>query len=142
MNFVRKWPGVYKYKEYVYAFGGNNGSCLSNAEKYDIVAKSWTNLPHLMQKAKEFCSVVEHSSGLYVSSYVNPGGTSIEFFNLVNETFKLVRESSELEVPTLLCVRDQLILLKGKKSRLLMHPTGLIWWYLQKRQDLIKGVYS
>ena len=107
MNFFRRWAGVYKYKEYVYAFGGNHSSCLSNAEKYDIVDKSWTNLPHLMQKAKEFCSVVEHSSGLYVSGYANPGGTSIEFFNLVNETFKLVRENSELEVPILLCVRDQ-----------------------------------
>jgi len=115
MNSSRRWLGIYKYKEHVFAFGGYGATALNSAEKCVLAtkAKPWTNIHHFMIKAKEFCSVVEHSSGLYVSGYANPGGTSIEHFNPSTEMFKLLKEDRVVLVPILFCVEDELIFLKG-----------------------------
>lgn len=67
MNANRSYAGVGKCKEYCFVFGGDSGSgYLACAEKYSLSAKIWTPLPHPMKRPKYFCSVCEHSSGLYI----------------------------------------------------------------------------
>jgi len=112
-NTMRRWVGIWNYRGVcVYAFGGYNGSVrLTTSEKYLIERKTWTTLSNSMHKAKWKCSVCEHSTGLYISGNNEPG-SSLECFNLQNETFQLLRTESAGCHSILLCVEDKLYLIR------------------------------
>jgi len=108
MTTIRGWVGLINYRHFVYVIGGYNSSqYLSTGEKYGIALKSWTPVRNPLHTAKLCCSICEHTSGLYVSGYVN-GGSSIEHFNPTEETFRLLRSDSIAYVSLLCCVGDEL----------------------------------
>ena len=100
MNFPRGVVGIWNYQgKYVYVFGGQNVNYSTNGEKYELATKVvWTNLPNPMQTPKYCCSVCEHSSGLYISG-CETAGISVEFFNIQDETFKLLHTDGLRFVP-------------------------------------------
>jgi len=112
MNFPRGFAGIWNYQgKSVYVFGGQNIRYSENAEKYDLEGKFWTNLRDCMKNAKCCCSVCEHSSGIYLSG-CESARVSVEFFNPLTETFKLLLTDTPRFVPILCCLGEELFIIK------------------------------
>jgi len=100
MSRVRALGGIWNYKyEFVFVFGGWDGAAMISSEKYSLTdSKTWTDLPNPIHTVKHWNSVCEHSSGLYISgptgAVSTDQGSSVEFFNPLNESFQLLRTDS------------------------------------------------
>lgn len=107
MNSIREFAGIFNLNgENVFVFGGrNSGGMLNSVEKYQLKGKMWSVIGS-MQQAKRLCSVCQHSSGLYIAGYSDTTKqTTIEFFNQLNETFKLLYTVSGFS--GILCCRGE-----------------------------------
>jgi len=110
MPVNKRSVGICTLNYHVYVFGGHdNSKYFDSAEKYSLASKSWTCISNRMNKAKDCCSIAQHSSGLYISG-LNP--YTIEHFDPASETFRLLRESGSL-LQMLFCVGDELISIRG-----------------------------
>lgn len=162
MNSIRWYTGIFPYKgKVVFAFGGFNGNNLNTSEKYELTSKSWINLGNLMQREKHCCSVCEHASGLYISGSDNRS-SSIEHFNPIGETFRLVLSDLIANASIMCCVGDELYQIREnqiKVARLSSESTltftvkgtfpiikgGWYWLFCpvsQREGELISGLFA
>lgn len=144
-NLMRRWVGIWNYKGVcVYAFGGYNGSKeVSTSEKYIIERKAWVTLSNSMHKAKDRCSVCEHSTGLYISG-TDDSSNSLECFNPIDETFRLIRTDSIGCQSILLCVDDQLYFIRKDKietANLANGPEGALLTVIKTIPQIGNGAY-
>lgn len=113
MNYPRWIAGIWNYQgKCIYVFGGKNGDYSNDGEKYKLATNVWTNLPNPMQTTKYCCTVCEHVSGLYISG-CESAGISVEHFDPLNETFKMILTDTLRFVPIICCLRDELYLIRA-----------------------------
>lgn len=114
MMVARGWQGIWNYrKEWVFVFGGYNGSILSSSEKYNLVTKTWSLLPSDMTTPVHLVSVCEHSSGLYLSGIDDSSSFDyLQLFRPFQQSFTLIRTAPRA-VSILCCVGDELYVIKN-----------------------------
>ena len=114
MNSARCVVGIWNQKNMsVFVFGGYGPNTTS--EKYTLATKIWTPLPNPLQQPKVWCSVCEHSTGVYLSGNNNSDSSSIEFFNSNHETFTLLRTDTLAYAAIMCCFGDELYYLRQDK---------------------------
>jgi hypothetical protein len=147
MNHSRGSIGMWNYQyRYVFAFGGWIGGVnVAVAEKIDLNTKSaWVTLPNKLQRAKRACSVCEHSSGLYISGKDSEFLSSIEWFNLENETFRLVNCYETCHYGVICCIGDELFYVRNdtvEVASLVDGPMDLTFRVKSKIKPLSNGTY-
>lgn len=81
MKQGRRSHAAYKYRNFVYVFGGYKGRNLDSIEKYRIKENDWELLPNYLACAMEAFVPARYKQDIYLV-----GSRLIEVFNLLSET--------------------------------------------------------
>ena len=132
VNISRKWPGLGKYGDFVYAFGGNVRPGLISCEKYHKKAKLWTQIRDMFSPKSCFtpCNVKYE---LYLCSF-SPDSSPFEAFNPLNETFRRLPVHFHSNLP------GSVTFLKENTVYILGYEGVLVKWNV-KQTELEKEVH-
>mmetsp|Transcript_23074 Transcript_23074/g.22844 ORF Transcript_23074/g.22844 Transcript_23074/m.22844 type:complete len:115 (+) Transcript_23074:1009-1353(+) len=91
MRYARSFPGMVYHKDAVYVFGGeNDNGNLRRCEKYDLIEKTWVDLPDMQSMRSAF--TISIVNGKF---YIIGDSRVIEIFDPETNTFS----SSPISMP-------------------------------------------
>jgi hypothetical protein len=87
LNFPRQAFKLICHENYIYSFGGYTGSDSNKAEKMKLGSSNWAELPDMKEARYGFGHYISGNKIFILGGYRN---TSIEYYDLFNNTFSLV----------------------------------------------------
>ena len=85
----RSWPGICRYQDHVFVFGGNTSGMLKSAEKYTLQSKTWTPIAP-MQYARVYFTPCKWRDEIYLPS-VDTTAKPVEVYQPQNDTYRVLR---------------------------------------------------
>ena len=88
MSESRAWPGILKYKEFVWVFGGNTEPALNTMERFHLTTRIWQNGPRMLSPKVCFTPFEYH--GLIYLAEISAQKKQLEVLNPLTEEYTLL----------------------------------------------------
>lgn len=88
MSECRAWPGILKYKEFVWVFGGNTGPALSTMERFRLITRTWRNGPRMLSPKVCF-TPFEYHDLIYLAE-ISAQKKQLEVLNPLTDEYTLL----------------------------------------------------
>jgi hypothetical protein len=86
MTQGRSWPGIIRYLNYVWVFGGNTSNVLTSVEKFAINSEVWTSVAPMRYPRVYFTPCIWKEE-IYLASALPDHPTPVEVFNPLSELY-------------------------------------------------------